>query len=130
MSSNALAEAARQSLRILRWQASWIAALALAGGAIFGLRTAASIAAGGGIGLLWTAYMAAVLFRHSLNHGVRMGVVSVLGSWVIKVVATLSLLVLAFRSKVLIPPAVLAGLFGAMVAYWGWLAFRGAADGK
>jgi len=130
MSSNVLADVARQSLRILRWQVSWIGALGLACGVFFGLRVGASVVVGGGIGLLWTVYMAATLFRHSRDHGARLGVMGLLGAWMIKVTLTLSLLVIAFRSKVLIPPAVLAGLFGAMVAYWGWLAFRGAADGK
>jgi len=130
MSSNVLASAARQSLKILRWQASWMGALALVCGLIFGLRTGASVLVGAGIGLLWTAYMAATLYRHSLNQGARLGAVSVLGGWMIKVALTLCLLVIAFRSRVLIPPAVLGGLFGAMVAYWGWLTFRGTADGK
>jgi F0F1-type ATP synthase assembly protein I len=134
MSRNVLARATRQSLQILRWQLGWIAALALVCGVVFGVRTGISVLAGGGIGLLWTVYMAATLLRHSANHGASLGVLSVLGGWVIKVALTLCLLVIAFRSKVLIPPAVLAGLFGAMVAYWGWLTFRvnhaDAADGK
>ncbi len=99
-------------------------------GVIFAPRAGASVLVGGGIGLLWTLYMAATLFRHSLNHGARLGPLSLMGGWVIKVALTLGLLVMALRSKVLIPPAVLAGLFGAMLAYWGWLTFRGAADGK
>ncbi len=134
MSSNVLARATRQSLHILRWQLGWIGALALVCGVVFGLRAGMSILAGGGIGLLWTLYMAATLFKHSLDHGARLGVMSALGGWVIKVVLTSCLLVIAFRSKLLIPPAVLAGLFAAMVAYWGWLTFRvnhaDAADGK
>lgn len=130
MSSNAVAQAASQSLRILRWQASWIGALALVCGLMFGVRAGVSVLVGGGIGLLWTVYMAATLFRHSASHGTRLSFLGFLGGWVIKVALNLCLLVIAFRSKVLIPPAVLAGLFGAMVAYWGWLTFRGAADGK
>jgi F0F1-type ATP synthase assembly protein I len=130
MSNNVLASAARQSLKILRWQASWMGALALVCGVIFGLRAGASVLVGGGIGLLWTVYMAVTLFRHSLDHGVRLGALSALGGWVIKLVLTFSLLFIALRSKMLIAPAVLAGLFGAMVAYWGWLTFRSAADGE
>jgi F0F1-type ATP synthase assembly protein I len=130
MSRNVLARASHQSLQILRWQLCCIGALALVCGLIFGLRAGASILAGGGIGLLWTLYMAATLFKHARSHGASLSAVSVFGGWMLKVALTLCLLVIAFRSKVLIPPAVLAGLFGAMVAYWGWLAFRGAADGK
>jgi F0F1-type ATP synthase assembly protein I len=130
MSSNALASAARQSLQILRWQVGWLGALALVCGVIFGPRAGASVLVGGGIGLLWTVYMAATLFRHSLSRGASVGVLSLLGGWLIKVALTMCLLVIALRSRLLIPPAVLTGLFGAMVAYWGWLTFRSAADGK
>jgi F0F1-type ATP synthase assembly protein I len=130
MSSNVLADAARQSLRILRWQASWIGALAVGCGLLFGLRAGGSVLVGGGIGVLWTVYMAVTLFRHSRNYGIPLSTVSLLGGWLIKVALNLCLLVIALRSKALIPPAVLGGLFGAMVAYWGWMTFRGTADGK
>ena len=130
MSNNVLARAARQSLQILRWQLAWVVALALACGLIFGVRTGVSVLAGGVIGLLWTVYMAFTMFKHSLNQGARLSMVSFLGGWIMKLGLTFGLLIIAFRSRVFIPPALLSGLFGAMVAYWGWLTFRGAADGK
>ena len=45
-----------------------------------------------------------------------------------------SLLVIVLRSRMFAPLAVLAGLFGAMVAYWAWFVFgkkyANDADGK
>jgi F0F1-type ATP synthase assembly protein I len=134
MSRNVLARASRQSVQILLWQLAWIGALALVCGVVFGVRAAASVLAGGGIGLLWTVYMAVVMFKHSLDHGARLSPLSFLGGWLIKVALTVSLLVIVFRSRALVPPAVLGGLFWSMVAFWYSVAFRvkyaDSADGK
>ena len=134
MSTNALATAARQSVRILLWQALWIGALATIFAVTLGTKAAVSALVGGGIGLVWTLYMALVLFKHSLTHGARMSAVSFFAGWLFKVVVTVSLLVIALRSKALAPLFVLAGLFGAMVAYWSWFVFgkqhANDADGK
>jgi F0F1-type ATP synthase assembly protein I len=120
--SDALAGAARQSAKILAWQLGWIVAGAVACAVIFNLRSGWSVLAGGGIGLIWTAYMAVTLYRHSLSHGMRLGAASFLLAWLIKLALTMSLLVIALRSPSLVPLGVLGGLFGAMVAYWAWLA--------
>ena len=134
VSSNALGAAARQSLRILLWQALWIGVLAAIFAVTLDTRAALSALAGGGIGLVWTVYMAWVLFKHSLTHGMRMSAVSILAGWLFKVVVTLSLLLLVLRSRMFAPLAVLAGLFGSMVAYWAWFVFgkkyASDADGK
>jgi F0F1-type ATP synthase assembly protein I len=75
-----------------------------------------------------------VLFKHSLTHGVRMSALSFFAGWLFKIVVTVSLLVVALRSKALVPLPVLAGLFGSMVAYWAWFVFgkkyASDADGK
>ena len=134
MSSNALAAAARQSLRILLWQALWIGVLAAIFAVTLDTRAALSALAGGGIGLVWTVYMAWVLFKHSLTHGMRMSPVSFLAGWLFKVVVTLGLLLVVLRSRMFAPLAVLGGLFGSMVAYWAWFVFgkkyASDADGK
>lgn len=134
MSRNALAAAARQSLRILLWQALWIGVLAAIFAATLDMRAALSALAGGGIGLVWTVYMAWALYKHSLTHGVRMSPLSFLAGWLFKVVVTISLLLVVLRSRMFAPLAVLAGLFGAMVAYWAWFVFgkkyASNADGK
>ena len=132
--TNALATAARQSVRILLWQALWIGALATIFAVTLGTKAAVSALVGGGIGLVWTLYMALVLFKHSLTHGVRLSAISFFAGWLFKVVVTVSLLVIALRSKALTPLFVLAGLFDAMVAYWAWFVFgkqhANDADGK
>ena len=134
VSSNALAAGARQSLRILLWQALWIGVLATIFAVTLGARAALSALAGGGIGLVWTVYMALVLFKHSLTHGMRMSAMSFFAGWLFKIVVTVSLLVIVLRSRMFAPLAVLAGLFGAMVAYWAWFVFgkkyANDADGK
>ena len=123
MSTNVLAATARQSLRILVWQALWIGVLATIFAVTLGTQWAVSALVGGGIGLVWTVYMALVLFKHSLTHGTRMSAMSFLAGWLFKVVVTISLLVIVMRSRMFTPPAVLAGLFGSMVAYWAWFVF-------
>ena len=134
MSTNVLAAAARQSIRILIWQALWIGALATIFAVTLGARAALSVLAGGGIGLVWTVYMALVLFKHSLTHGARMSALSFFAGWLFKVVVTVSLLVAALRSREFVPLLLLGGLFGALVAYWAWFVFgkkyASDADGK
>lgn len=117
MSSNVLADAARRAFKTLLWQL--VAVLVLAGTvAIFwNVRAGGSVLAGGGIGLIWTVYMALTLFKHSLTHGAHMTALTFMAGWLIKVALTFALLVAAFRSGAFIPLAVLAGLAGALVAY-------------
>jgi F0F1-type ATP synthase assembly protein I len=99
-----------------------------------GTQWALSALAGGGIGLVWTVYMALVLFKHSLTHGVRLSALSFFAGWLFKIVVTVSLLVIALRSRIFAPLALLVGLFSAMVAYWAWFVFgkkyASDADGK
>ncbi len=134
MSRNVLAATAVQALRILAWQMGWIVAIAVLAAIVWDVRGALSLLVGGAIGSIWTIYMALTLFRHSLTHGVRMSVLSFVMAWVIKVALTISLLVIAFRSKLFAPLGLLGGLFAALLAYWVWLTFRvkhaGGADGK
>jgi F0F1-type ATP synthase assembly protein I len=101
----------------------WSGALATIFAVTLGTKAAVSALVGGGIGLVWTVYMALVLFKHSLTHGVRMSAMTFLAGWLFKVVVTISLLVIVLRSRMFAPPAVLAGLFGSMVAYWAWFVF-------
>jgi F0F1-type ATP synthase assembly protein I len=134
VSTNVLAAAARQSVRILLWQTLWIGVLAAILAVTLGTKIAVSALVGGGIGLVWTVYMALALFKHSLTHGAQMSALSFFAGWLFKVVVTVSLLVIALRSRVFAPLWLLVGLFGAMVAYWAWFVFgkkyASDADGK
>lgn len=124
MSSNALAAGARLAWRILLWQAGWIAVTAAVCAVILNARAGWSVLAGGGIGLIWTVYMALTMYRHSVNHGVRLSAMGLFAGWLIKLVLTFSLLIVAFRSKAMAPLPLLGGLSVALIAYWAWLTFR------
>ena len=112
----------------------WIVAIAAIGAIVWDVRVALAIVVGGAIGSIWTIYMALTLFKHSLSHGVRMSALSFVAAWMIKLVLTVSLLVVAFRSGLFAPLGILGGLFVALLSYWVWLTFRvnhaGGADGK
>jgi F0F1-type ATP synthase assembly protein I len=120
MSANPLLVAARQSLYLLCWQATWVVIVALIGALLNGRIASVSLLVGGAIGLAWTVYMALTFFRHGLTHGRHMSAATLLGAWAIKMVLTLGLLVIAYRSPHLAPLWVLGGLVGALVAYWFW----------
>jgi F0F1-type ATP synthase assembly protein I len=134
VSRNVLADTAREALRILAWQVGWIVVIALVGAFAWRWNVALSILIGGGIGSIWTVYMALTLFKHSVLHGARMSPVSFLLAWVIKLGLTISLLFIALRSKLFAPLGVLGGMGVALLAYWVWLTFRvnhaDRADGK
>jgi F0F1-type ATP synthase assembly protein I len=117
-----MAVAARRSLLLFIWQAACVATLAVIGAIAWGARAGWSILAGGGISLLWTVYMALTLFRHGMNYGARVSALSFFKGWIIKIVLTIGLLIVALRSRNVEPLGVLGGLFAAMVAYWAWFA--------
>lgn len=129
MSSNVLAAAARQAFRTLLWQVGAVVGIAALAAIFWDAKAGWSVLAGGGIGLIWTVYMALVLFRHSLTQGVHMSAMTFVGGWIIKVALTFALLIAAFRSKAIAPLAVLAGLSGALIAY-GILQSRGSSRPK
>lgn len=123
MASNVLAAEARRSLTMLLWQTGCVVGVAAVAAIFWDVRAGWSALAGGGIGLIWTVYMALTLFRHSLTYGAHMSAMTFVAGWLIKVALTVVLMILAFRSKAIAPLALLAGLSGALVAYWFWLAF-------
>jgi F0F1-type ATP synthase assembly protein I len=124
MSANPFAVAARRSLLLLVWQLACLVLVAAVGGIVWGVRAGVSILAGGGIGLVWTVYMAFTLLKHSVDYGARVSAASFFKGWLFKIVMTVSLLVVALRAESLLPLAVLGGLFATMVAYWAWFAFE------
>jgi F0F1-type ATP synthase assembly protein I len=121
---NVLADAAREALRILAWQIGWVVGGAFVGALVWNRNVGFAILVGGGIGSIWTMYMALTLFKHSVLHGARMGAASFLVAWMIKLGLTVGLLIVAFRSRLFAPPGLLGGLALALVAYWVWLTFR------
>jgi F0F1-type ATP synthase assembly protein I len=123
MSANPIAVAARKSLQLLVWQLACIVLASVVTGIAAGVRPGASVLVGGGIGLVWTAYMAFTLVKHSVDFGARLSAASFFKGWLFKIAMTAALLVIALRAEGLLPPAVLGGLFAAMAAYWVWFAF-------
>lgn len=128
MNASFLAAAAREAWRILLWQVGWIAVAAVASGALWGARSGWSVLVGGAIGLVWTVYMVLTFLRHSFvarisSEAVGGGSTGFLVAWLIKVILTISLLVIAFRSKAFVAPALLGGLGAALAAYWIWFVF-------
>jgi len=117
VSSNVLADASRSAFKTLLWQLAAVLIFAAGATVFWGVRAGGSVLAGGGIGLIWTVYMAITLFKHSLTHGAHMSALTFMTGWLVKVALTLALLIAAFRSGAFVPPAVLAGLTGALVVY-------------
>ncbi len=98
--------------------------LALLFGMTDGKRAALSALVGGGIGVLATAYMAFSVLRHGLGSPALRVVWGFVVGWVIKVLLTLALLVVAFRSPALAPVPVLAAYMASFIVYW-YAAYRG-----
>jgi F0F1-type ATP synthase assembly protein I len=116
--NNVLAAAARTGLRLLVFQIGCV--LAIAGGAAvgWGVRVGGGVAIGGAIGLVGTIYLVMVLFKHSFDHGVRLGAGSFLVGWAIKAVLTIALLFIALRSGSFPPLALIGGLAISLATYW------------
>ncbi len=109
---------ALQALHILCWQLSWMVLSAAVMGLMDGRRWAYSILAGAGIGLLTTAYLLFVMIKHSLMPTKSATLFSVLFAWLIKTILAVGLLMVALRSRMLLPLAVILGLSGSLLAYW------------
>jgi F0F1-type ATP synthase assembly protein I len=115
---NVLATAARQGVRVLVFQIGCVIAIAGGSAVVWGARVGGSVLVGGVIGLVGTIYIVATLFKHSFDHGVRLGVGNFFVAWAIKAGLTLALLFLALRSRAFSPVALIGGLSGALFAYW------------
>jgi ATP synthase protein I len=118
MSASILAAVRRQALQVLLWQVLSVTVLAGLCLAAKGLKEALSVLAGGGVGVVATAYMAFALLKQNEHAGATRVAVSFFVGWVIKVVLTIALLWIAFRSKTMSPPLLIAGFALTFVAYW------------
>ena len=124
-----------QALRILLWQAGWVV---LAGGltaVTVGTRAAWSIMAGAAIGLLATSYLVFVLIKQTLQIGKPPSMVSVFAAWLVKTILVIGLLLIALRSRAIMPLLLIVGLCGSLVAYWlsmvvGRVKYANVNDGK
>lgn len=105
-------------MRALLWQAVVTAVLGIATAIASSGRAGAAVLVGGGISMLGSAYLGIALFK--VRPGVEPGkmIWDVFLSWAVKLALVMSLLLIAFRSRQLPPPFLMAGLCGALVAYW------------
>lgn len=109
---------ARQAMRILGWQLAGLIVLSAAAAWCWDGRVARSVGVGGSIGLIATSYLAFVSIKHALRPARPATVLSLFGNWFVKTALVLGLLAVALQSAALVPPAVLFGLAGSMLAYW------------
>jgi hypothetical protein len=110
--------ARQQAVRAFLWQAVTTGALGLAVAIGVSGRAGAAVLVGGGIPMLGSLYLGIALFK--VRPGVEPGkmIWDVFLSSAIKLGLVLSLLLIAFRSRQLPPAFLMAGLCGALVAYW------------
>lgn len=115
------AEEWRDARRVITGQA--VALVVVGAAAAIGWGGSAGLGAviGAGIGLLANVYLAVALFRKPLA---RRNAGSVMISWFVKVTLTLSLLLWVMRAKIVPPPAVIVGLFSAIVGHWVAVSFK------
>ncbi len=112
-----LSSTVRQGVRILGWQ---LAGMILLTGLIwmYDGRIARSLLAGSGIGLLATSYLVFVLIKHDMQPARPASVLSFFANWFVKTLLVLGLLMIAMRSRSLLPEAILLGLALSLVMYW------------
>jgi F0F1-type ATP synthase assembly protein I len=108
----------RFAIRVLIGQFVITALLAGASGLMRGQRASLSALAGGVIGIVATAYMAFALMRPAASNTASRAAGSFFIGWLVKVVMTITLLVIAFRSKAVEPLFLLVGYAATYLAYW------------
>jgi F0F1-type ATP synthase assembly protein I len=106
---------------VLRAQLAVTALVAVVCGlALRNWAAAVSALAGGGIGVVATAYMAFSLFRPGADASSGRVLRGFVVGWIVKVALTITLLIIAFRSKFIAPLPLLVGYATTYLAYWWW----------
>lgn len=118
LSTNQVATARRQAREIVLAQLGLTLLLAAVGAVFFGRSAGLSALAGGGIGVLATAYMAFALLKHGDGTDAGRIARSFFLGWAIKVLMTVALLVIAFRAESLSPVPLLVAYVATFFAYW------------
>ena len=108
----------RFATRVLIGQFAITALLAGASLLVRGQRAASSALVGGVIGIVATGYMAFALMRPVANNTASRAARGFFIGWLVKVVMTVTLLVIAFRSKAVEPLFLLVGYAVTYLAYW------------
>lgn len=116
--SSILAANRRQALQMTLWQALSALALAVMCCVLWGAKSGWSVLTGGGIGIVSTGYMAFALLRQRVDASAAQVALSFFVGWVIKILLTIGLLWLAFRSQVMAPLSLIAGFGVTLFAFW------------
>jgi ATP synthase protein I len=108
----------RAALGVVRRQALVALAVSLVTGLGFGISAGRSALLGGGVGVVATLFFVLALFRHREGTPAARVAFSFYLGQVLKVLLTVALLALVFRSRGASPLAVLAGYMATYLAYW------------
>jgi len=86
--------------------------------AVWGSRAGASALLGAGIGIAATSLMAFAMLRHGAGASAQRVVWSLVSGWLVKVVFTVGLLVVAFQSPGVEAAPLLAAYIATFAGYW------------
>jgi F0F1-type ATP synthase assembly protein I len=118
LSNGDLRHGRRQALAVVLGQTLLGAIVAIACLAVWGSRAGASALLGAGIGITATTLMAFAMLRHGDGADPQRVAWSFFTGWVVKIVFTLALLVVAFRSKRVDAAPLLAAYVATFFGYW------------
>jgi F0F1-type ATP synthase assembly protein I len=105
-------------MRIVVAQIAVTVALAAACLVLAGAESGRSALYGGGIGVVTTAYMAFAVLRYRAGTDAARIALGFMVGWVIKVLMTIALLVIAFRSKAVAPVPLLVAYGATLLSFW------------
>jgi F0F1-type ATP synthase assembly protein I len=118
LSNAEIQQGRRRALSVVLWQGLLGAVVAAACLAVWGSRAGASALLGAGIGIGATSLMAIAMLRHGEAASAQRVVWSLVSGWLVKVVFTVALLVVAFRSPGVDAPPLLAAYLATFAGYW------------
>jgi len=118
LSNAEIQQGRRQAVVVVLGQVVLGAIVAIACLAVWGSRAGASALLGAGIGITATTLMAFAMLRHGEGASAQRVAWSFFSGWVVKVVFTLALLVVAFRSRQVDALPLLAAYVATFFGYW------------
>ena len=130
LSNAEIQQGRRQALAVVLGQAVLGAIVAIACLAVWGSRAGASALLGAGIGITATSLMAFAMLRHGEGASAQRVAWSFFSGWAVKVVFTLGLLVVAFRSRQVDALPLLAAYVATFFGYWFGVVRRGGQNTK
>jgi ATP synthase protein I len=130
LSNAQIQQGRRQAMAVVLGQVVLGAIVAIACLAVWGSRAGASALLGAGIGITATSLMAFAMLRHGEGASAQRVAWSFFSGWAVKVVFTLALLVVAFRSRQVDALPLLAAYVATFFGYWFGVARLGGQNTK